>query len=529
MRVRLLWYGIAAGAALGAPGTGSAQDSASSRIDTTVVRSAAARSMLGALPVLERATNALTVGGTAGVGALRALASLSTDRRLRRTTSGQGLHPGAPTVARGVLLTRFDLRTSRVFSLRDLEIDGGQMWASGVFVTASAGYDFNYANRTWRTGPAAQYAGLRAAIVRGELPMLLLAAWNRPETLRSLGGATTHGRPSDVISFAQDGGTLVTVYVDRETGLPLRSEVLVDDPTRGDQAVSSDYGDYRTVGTFRLPFTTYQDGPGPEEWQSTLDRIELDGAIPESLFVLPAGLAPSQPAPTLTPVADGVYAMPGGAVIPFHDFVLVFEAYGSSRWSDANIARIGDTFPGKSIRYVVSSHYHEDHLGGVRPYAAEGVTFLTTADAEARIAQVLAARHVMRPDAFSLRPVTPRIEIVERTRVIEDDTRRLVLYQIGPTAHVNQMLIGYLPAERILIEGDLLDIPGGKPAAGGEDTEQLAAALRELGLDVERIIPIHGSPGTVSDLERAVTMHRARAACPQDLVRRLFCDFWSSR
>jgi hypothetical protein len=29
-------------------------------------------------------------------------------------------------------------------------------------------------------------------------------------------------------------------------------------------------------------------------------------------------------------------------------------------------------------------------------------------------------------------------------------------------------------------------------------------------LDIERIIPIHGSPGTLSDLERAMKMHRAR-------------------
>ena len=227
-------------------------------------------------------------------------------------------------------------------------------------------------------------------------------------------------------------------------------------------------------------------------------------------------------------LSDGVYGMSEGAVIEFHDFVVVFEAYGSSRASIGKLASIRQTFPGKPIRYVVSSHFHDDHLGGVRPYVAEGVTLLTTRDAEPRIRQVLAARHEMRPDTFSVRAGVPAIEIIERSRVIEDGTQRLELYQIGPTAHVDQILIGYLPKEKILIEGDLLDMGNGRPNAGGEDTEQLAAKLRELHLDVERIIPIHGMPGTLRDLEKALQMHRARAKCPRELVQRLFCD-WSSR
>ena len=502
---------------LAVPITGAAQD-------TTLAHSAAAQSMLRALPVLQRAITA-----TGGLAALRSLTSISTDRSMLRTSTGQGMHPGAPSVAHGVVLTRHDLKTSRVFTMRDLEIDGGQMWASGAFVTPAAGYDFNYANRTYRTGPAEQYAGLRASTLRRELPTLLLAAWNRPETLRSVGVETIKGRRCDVISFADVDGALITLYVDRANDLPLRTEVLLDDPTRGDQAAATDYGDYRTVQGLRLPFKTYQDGPGPERWENTVTNIELNGAIADSLFVLRQGLVPSVPGSPLTKLAEGVYAMPASAAIEFRDFVVVFEAYGGSRLSDANFARIQATFPGKRVRYVVSSHYHEDHLGGVRRYAAEGATFLTTRDAEARIRNNLAGRHVMRPDTFSVRPVQPAIEIIERSRVIEDSTRRLELYQIGPTAHADQILIGYLPKERILIEGDLLDIPDGKPSAGGEDTEQLATKLGELSLEVERIIPIHGSPGTRGDLDRAVAMHRARASCPTSLVERLFCDFWTPR
>jgi glyoxylase-like metal-dependent hydrolase (beta-lactamase superfamily II) len=227
-------------------------------------------------------------------------------------------------------------------------------------------------------------------------------------------------------------------------------------------------------------------------------------------------------------LAEGVYALQGGVAVEFTDFVTVFEAYGDSRRSVGNIARLRSVIPSKPIRYVISSHYHEDHLGGVREYAALGANFITTRDAVERLRALLLMRHALRPDSFSAAPRNPTLEIADSARVIEDASQRLELYQIGPTAHVDRILIGYLPKERILMEGDLLDIPGEKPAAGGEDTEQFADKIRELRLDVARIVPIHGSPasGTMRDLERAVAMHRARARCSQELVTRLFCGFW---
>jgi glyoxylase-like metal-dependent hydrolase (beta-lactamase superfamily II) len=500
-----------------------AQTPFNARIDSTVMLSPTARSALEGRAVL---ANAITAAG--GLNALRALKSISTDRAMLRTSTGQGLHPGAPAVEHAILLTRLDLRSRRAFTLRDLEIDGGQIWGTSTIVAADTGYDINYANRTYFSRNPAQYGNFRTSLLRSEIPTLLLSAANRPEQLRSMGRAVVGGRVHDAIAFADADGVLVTLFFDRTTHLLARSELVIDDPTRGDAAVTTDYSDYRAVGALRLPFRTDQDGPGPERWRSTVTHVELDVPLADSLFVPPQGLALSINTPPITKLADGVYALPAGVAIEFDSFVLVFEAYGDNRRSEANIARIRSAIPSKPIRYVVSSHYHEDHLGGVREYAALGATFITTRDVVARLEGNLHSRHAMRPDSFSIRPRRPDIEIVDTARIIEDRTRRLELYQIGPTAHVDRILIGYLPKERILIEGDLLDIPGGKPSVGGEDTEQFADKIRALRLDVARIVPIHGSPatGTMQDLERAVAMHRARAKCSPELVTRLFCDFW---
>jgi hypothetical protein len=68
------------------------------------------------------------------------------------------------------------------------------------------------------------------------------------------------------------------------------------------------------------------------------------------------------------------------------------------------------------------------------------------------------------------------------------------------------MLIVYLPKERMLFEGDLLDIDGSAqvPAIAGEDTRALFTQMARLGLDVQTVVPVHGRVGTIDDLRKAV-------------------------
>jgi glyoxylase-like metal-dependent hydrolase (beta-lactamase superfamily II) len=510
-------------AILFAPMSVRAQIVSQSKIDPSVSASPSVGSTLRVRAVL---TKALDAAG--GLSALRALASISTDRSTTRTTTGQGLRPSVPSVSRGAQLVRLDLRARRAFTLRDQEIDGGQMLATGIVVRPDTGFDIIYPNRTYYSRSSAQYGNARLELARGEVPTLLLAAWNRLEQSRSTGRTTIHGRACDGIVFADVDGTLVTLYFDATTHRLARSEVVADDAERGDAAFTTDYSDYRAVGALTLPFKTHQDGPGVQQWESTITRIDFNAPLADSLFTIPGDLERASFSPPIRKLGDGVYGLQASIAVEFNNFVVVFDAYTDNRRSVGNIAQLRSVIPSKPIRYVVSSHYHHDHLGGSREYAALGANFITTRDAVQPLRDILRARHEIRPDSFSRSPRDVTIEVVDTVRVIEDGTRRLELYQIGPTAHVDQILIAYLPKERILIEGDLLDVPLGKPAAGGEDTEQFAKKIRELRLDVAQIVPVHGSPAsaTMQDLQRAVEMHRARANCSQELVTRLSCPFW---
>jgi len=82
---------------------------------------------------------------------------------------------------------------------------------------------------------------------------------------------------------------------------------------------------------------------------------------------------------------------------------------------------------------------------------------------------------------------------------------------VHPLTHVEGMLVAYLPAERILIEADLFD----SPAPGDPEQSRATAANRSLfnhverlGLDVETIVPIHGSPVAWSDFVTLVESGR---------------------
>ena len=80
-------------------------------------------------------------------------------------------------------------------------------------------------------------------------------------------------------------------------------------------------------------------------------------------------------------IADDVYYFTGGThhsvIVNFKDYVVVIEAPLDEARSDAVIGEVKKLYYNKPIRYVINTHAHFDHAGGLRTYAAEGATILT--------------------------------------------------------------------------------------------------------------------------------------------------------
>lgn len=81
---------------------------------------------------------------------------------------------------------------------------------------------------------------------------------------------------------------------------------------------------------------------------------------------------------------------------------MVVEAPLNEARSLAVIAKVKETIPGKPIKYLVNTHAHFDHSGGLRTYVAEGATIVTHRGNEAYYKKVWAAPHTLNPCAVSL-------------------------------------------------------------------------------------------------------------------------------
>jgi outer membrane lipoprotein-sorting protein len=82
-------------------------------------------------------------------------------------------------------------------------------------------------------------------------------------------------------------GDTITVYLDTETWLTLRTET-VSNSGMGSISIVTDHLDYREVDGVKTPFTLKVLLMGAQEMITTLDSIEFNVEIPEGTFDLPA-------------------------------------------------------------------------------------------------------------------------------------------------------------------------------------------------------------------------------------------------
>ncbi len=90
--------------------------------------------------------------------------------------------------------------------------------------------------------------------------------------------------------------------------------------------------------------------------------------------------------------------------------------------------------------------------------------------------------------------------------MLSDGTQRLELIDIGPNPHTKEMVIAYLPKQRVVFQGDLFFLPVNDAPAGPpqESTVSFARKLGELSLEFDRIASVHGRTATKEEFERAV-------------------------
>ena len=143
----------------------------------------------------------------------------------------------------------------------------------------------------------------------------------------------------------------------------------------------------------------------------------------------------------LVELAPNVQHVQGGTannlIVAMKDFLIVFDApYGElqSRWViDAAKAK----YPGKPIKYLVLTHHHMDHTGGMRTYVAEGATIVVPSEGLEYFEKVVRAPHTVVPDELQKNPRTPVIYGVFENMTIKDETAEMRLLQFSGGVECN--------------------------------------------------------------------------------------------
>lgn len=406
----------------------------------------------------------------------------------------------------------YDLEGRRAVIQQEYGFPGGVVFHTRFVIDGDVAYSVDRDRRQFVRLPSEAAANVDFPY-RALPHFLLRRALSRRRTVRWLGEATIEGRVHDVITFEWGNGTVYAMSVDRATDLPRTVEWLGPDPVAGAAATTFWFADYDRTGPVLFPRQLRATIAGAEVLRGTL-RVQPVATFPTRLLGVESEFRPAElGSPSLRELGGGAHLLEHLGASALGDYKVLFVDLGESvalvdaplgsAVGELILRHIQETFPNKPVSHVILTHYHGDHTGGVRPFVAEGATLVTTTRNRAFFEQLAAAPYSLAPDRQEREQAGPRFTFVEDRLTLGSGERRLEIYQIGPTPHVDDMFVVYLPASLTLFASDL--VIDGKPDA--EITAYFVEWLDGFDRDVVRIVGNHHL-----DTTPAAIRERVRAA-----------------
>jgi glyoxylase-like metal-dependent hydrolase (beta-lactamase superfamily II) len=316
--------------------------------------------------------------------------------------------------------------------------------------------------------------------------------------------AAAHERSEGTaLVFTEPGRFSATAIVGAD-GLVNRVDSRVPDPVLGEVDVVTRYTNYRDFGGVKFPGRIEQTMAGMPVLDVQVGEVQPNAAVD---IAVPDAVRGASERVATEKIAEGVWFVGGGShnsvAIEMKDHLVLVETPLNDGRSVPVIDAVKALAPGKPIRYVINSHQHFDHAGGLRTAVAEGATIVTQAANVPYLERALNTPNRIAPDRLAVSGKRATFMAVADRAQLSDGTRTIDIHRITDSVHNDSFLMVHLPAEKILIEADAytpLAPNAPPPATPNANNVNLIANVERLKLNVERIAPLHGRVVPVGEL-----------------------------
>lgn len=358
-------------------------------------------------------------------------------------------------------------------------------------------------------------AGQGAAPAPVALDQRLHDLWTSPHgavMAAQLYGATTGtksegGQHFSTFSYRIPGVLSATAWVDAG-GLITRIDSTMPHPVLGDTPVLTRFSGYQRFGGIQFPMRIEQSQGGSDAYTLQVQAVQpnapVDIAVPDNVRGFAERVAAEK-------VAEGVWFLGGGShnsvAIEMSNHVVLVETPLYDGRAAAVLAEVRKLAPGKPVKTVINSHHHFDHAGGLRAAVAEGAQLVTSQLAKPYFEKAFANPNSVAPDLLAKSGRKADIIGVDGRRVLIDGDHRIEVHEIQGSVHAQGFLMVYLPRQKLLIQADAYTpaAPNSPPPpVPNGNNVNLVQNIERLGLQVDRILPLHGRVVPYSELLAAI-------------------------
>ncbi|HZS67604.1 MAG TPA: MBL fold metallo-hydrolase [Burkholderiales bacterium] len=391
--------------------------------------------------------------------------------------------------------------------------------------------------------PAHSMSGLRLTasqreMRRSQINSLILAMRANPARVQPALDVQSNGRSYPAVSYEA-----FTVGFDPQSGLPAVVRTLDYDNIWGDVTYDVVYSDWRDVGgAGRVPFNRRYELNGRPVQEIQYSDARVNQPIDAARFEVPAALRADAAKPAtgnvpyqwvlrrqfigtyldsdnasfdtratqslrLNEVAPGVFHVVGGShnslLVEMSDHLVMVDAPVNDAQSLWVVNAAQQRFPGKPIRWLVLTHHHMDHAGGMRGILAQGAVLVVGQGTAQHYRKALASPMTRNPDMKPMDFSQVAILEVPDSHVMSDSGgRQVIAYTMPDNPHARGMLMVYVPDAKLGYVTDIWTPGPPLPDKPNAALMSVVNTVKRAGIEPTRFAGGHGATADYAPLSK---------------------------